>query len=291
MFDWKRLSKEEYALFGDCSVWEVRDLAIILSAFELELSGLYGDFRELFPVRRLIFDDSHNVIEEAYKDNFSKWLSYIMRSLSSETIEFHNINSKNDPIEAADDEGIMISIGSCCLNAKDFGEYLCADVDSGKIDFDVDKFADFLSGDGSAPSFKEVVSPMPVAEPAEPAEPVKNEKEIISDYFRGLRSVNLDKTKDKKVKLMKDLTEDLSGECTCTKKQAVDRIFKDKFGGSVDILKDKTGFRHLSFTRKVSSVLIEIEESKDPENRINRHENTEGFSYAKLPPCEKHPMK
>lgn len=274
MLEWKRFSREEYEMFGNLSVWTYHDLALMLAAVETETSGVYGDSKELFPVRGSIIDDSYSKIEKIYHDNYDKWLDYIMAGIKSGKISYVNLYGKNEKIPYMDEDATNnLSIEYCCINAGDFWGYLGDDSDSGKIAFDIDDFAAFMSGEGDAPSSKVLIEKVPA---------------LPSDYHKKLAEARHDPDKAKKEKLILFLTFDLSDGCTCTKKQACDRIFKDKFGGNENNLKRDTGYKYLMFTRKVSKVLKEIEK----DTKINRHENTDGFSYDKLPPtCIKHTRK
>jgi len=272
MFDWKRLSREDYEIFGNCMVWEADDLAVVMAAFKTEMSGVYGNSEELFPIRRLIFDNSHSDTEETFCDNYSKYFRIILKALGSQSIQYANVISKKDPEPEEENARAVVSKGLCCINTRDFLDYLIDNINSIDPEFDLDKFGQFLDGEGTAPSEKIVIS----------------QDKTLSEHMRDVAKERHKKSEPLKHSLVNFLAEDLSGGCTCTKRQACDRIYKEFYNNDEKRLKNDTGFGFLSFTRKVSKAIQQAEIGTG----VNRHENTEGFSPDKLPTtCSKHPKK
>jgi hypothetical protein len=290
MFDWIRLSKEDYELVANCKIIEFTDIAKVLASFEAEESGVYGDSQDLIEIERIIvIDREYSEIDKAFNELWDKWTDYLMSALMSGRISYANVTRKSEVSEPLEEGCIRVSYGVCAINANDFWDYLCDDVDSGNLDFDLDGLIEYLGGKGSAPSSRTIVKEIEVTKEIEVIKEIEVLKEVLpEDYHKKLANKKHAATKPLKSALYVFLEDDLSGNCTCTNKQSYERIFNEKYKGDNRYLKRETGGVFLSLKRAVSEVLQKIESG----TCINRHENTKGFSFDKLPPtCIKHPQK
>ena len=274
MFDWMRLSKEEYEVFANCKLLEFTDIAHCFSAFEAEESGIYGDNNELIEIERIIVENNEDSeIDKHYNKLWDKWTDLLMDALKSGRINYANVTSKEEVYEPLEAGSTRVHYGVCALNAKDFWDYVSDEVDNGNFDLDLDRLIEYMRGNGSAPSSKVAIEKVEV---------------LPEDYHKKLANKKYAPTKPLKSALFVFLEDDLSGDCTCTNKQSYERIFNEKYKGDNRYLKKETGYVFLSLKRAVSEVIKKIQS----DTCVNRHENTKGFSFDKLPAtCIKHPQK
>lgn len=270
MFDYQRLSKEYYEYMGKSSVWTFSDACVLLTSFELEVAGKFGDTDELHEIsrRNIMVSDSLTALEHDFKDTHWKWFMTLNKALSGGHVPFVNVPDGEEDMPPLDiPEGCGIPVQGCGVFFRDLLlQYLEDSSALSSSGIDLENLNDYLLGDGKAPS--------------------KYQDTKLRDYFSEQAKKRHDSVKDLKKGLVDFLLSDLAGGCTCTKKQAVDRIYKGKYDQDEAVLKKKTAYGLLMFSRKVSEAIKQIE--KNEKSGLNRHENTEGFSYDKIPACKKH---
>jgi len=270
VFGRRRLAREEYALMGRNPVWQLHDAVNLLTSFEMEQAGAFGETDELVEIKTLFsVIEPLSDIETAYDKVSTRWTELLHKALWDEEIPYANI-PKNGEVEPVLPEGAGRTVTDTGSFARDeLLLFLVRGVDAGDIELDLAVFRKYLLGQGNAP-----------------ATDTLQEKDVVSRHMKDLAQRSHDNEKPKQEALRKFLKEDLSGGCTCTKLQAVERIFRDKYREDEAYLKAQTGFKKLMFSRQVSKALIQIEEEE--KTGVNRHENTDGFNRLNVPPCLKH---
>ncbi|PLX83663.1 MAG: hypothetical protein C0617_11050 [Desulfuromonas sp.] len=283
MFEWQRFSKEDYKSYASNPVWTFWNTVVMMASFETEIVGGFGETDEFFIVDREAvinnglnneYDRDLTPVEQVFDEKYGKWNKCIFDALAHGGVK--HVDVPTSDYENYEEEGVVSvdsKMGS--FSRDDFLSWLSKSAKGGKIDVDIDALFEFLNGRGSAPSRKEVEIKVVELSPSE------------HHRRNAIKRHEVDKPKHKELKEF--LMADLSGGCTCTKRQACERIFRDKYRSSETYLKSETGYAYLSFTREVTGALKRIENQE--KTGINRHENTSGFSMSKVPPCTKHPAK
>lgn len=271
MVDYQRLAKEDYELLGRCHSWTTWDAKVMLASFEMESAGEFGDTQELFRFNVPADVDLLEGVEKTFHEKWSKWDAYIFPKMLSRKLPYANTPSVDAPDSPVD---IVCEDLDCCnISPKELIKCISADIKAEELSLDLNLLIEFLRGNSNAPS--RMIT--------------KSQKEALSEACRENAQKCHDADKPKHDALWQFLMDDLAGGCTCTKRQACDRIYRVRYRNDETYLKAQTGYKKLEFTRRVSEALIAIE--KRDKTGINRHENTEGFKIKNVPPCTKHPKQ
>lgn len=274
MLGYRRFAKEEYKLFGDFRIWTYDDAVNILASFELECSGQFGDSLELISINRtnMFSFGNPNEIEKKYTDVWTKWNDKLRTALWNGELLYCNVPGYDDePFDLPEDAGKTVETYSA-FRCRDLLRYINHLVKNGELNFNIREFINALNGNSNAPETTRIV----------------NVEIPPSDYLRKTAKKRHEPDKLKHKSLEMYLLDDLSGTCTCTVRQARERIFRDKYNDDPDYLKAETGYSKIMFDREVTKALKEIQKLHGGINRLTK---TEGFIAKKVPACKKHPQK
>jgi hypothetical protein len=270
---------------GKNPLWEYLDACTLLASFEMEVAKEFGETDELYSFRRLVSRKVMSNLEKSFHDKWGKWSEWLDKQLNS-FIPFANVLGREDePIDDSDGSKTIV-YSKASFTSKDLVQCLIDDASKNDISLDIVLLHDFLIGNATAPPryFQSVEK-----EVVKEVEKIIEVEVLPKVYFKNQADKSHASGNLKTDAFWKFLLDDLSGECTCTKKQASERLYKDKYLEDVKYLKRETGYKYLMMTRKVSKAIKEIE--KDKSSGFNRHENTKGFSHSKIPTCKKHKSK
>jgi hypothetical protein len=255
----------------------------------MEVAKEFGESDELYSFRRLVSRKVMSKLEKSFHDKWGKWSEWLEKQMNS-YIPFVNVLGREDePINDSDGSKTIL-YSKASFNRKDLMQCLTEAVASKEIVLDMQEFENFLKGKAIAPHrFIHTVVKVVEKEVVKEVEKIIEVEVLPKVYFKNQADKSHASGNLKTDAFWKFLLDDLSGECTCTKKQASERLYKDKYLEDVKYLKRETGYKYLMMTRKVSKAIKEIE--KDKSSGFNRHENTKGFSHSKIPTCKKHKSK
>lgn len=155
MSAYRRVSNEEYYLFGRIIVWTLDDTMNLLTSFELEDSGEFGESPKLIDFDRynMFFFGEPNEIELKYKNIYNKWHNLLFKAVSRCELPSCNVPCCNDEPEYDPPAGAgkQIDLTYCSFRRDDLLKYINKLISSGKLDFNLRKFIDYLNGESSAP--------------------------------------------------------------------------------------------------------------------------------------------
>lgn len=212
MSRYRRISKEEYYLFGRIIVWTLDDAMSLIASCELEYSGAYGESLELMGLNsnNMFFFGESNEIELKYKNVYNKWHNLLLKSLFKGEIKSCNVPCCNDDPEYAPvGDGKQIDLTYCSFKRDDLLKYINNLIKIGESDFNLRKFIDYLNGESSAPH-KYVKN----VEIEKIVEVVKTEyREMTKEEAAKLLSSA--KNRNAKDTVISYVTDMLSKECTC----------------------------------------------------------------------------
>lgn len=153
MFEFQRLSREDYELMGRSFTWTVQDVAILLTSFEMEISGAFGDSQELFLFNRRADLENIQGLEKVFHHTWGKWREFIRKALYSGDLPSGNAPKKTDAQHPPDPRAkIEIELDRCVVAPSEFLGYISEAVFDENKKFDMEAFISFLSGKGSAPA-------------------------------------------------------------------------------------------------------------------------------------------
>jgi hypothetical protein len=150
MFDFQRLSKEDYKYMGSNPLWEYLDACTLLASFEMEVAKEFGESEELYSFRRRVSRKVMSKLEKSFHDKWGEWSEWLEKQLDS-YIPFVNVLGREDePIDDSDGSKTIVYF-KASFNRKDLMQCLTEAVASKEIVLDMQEFDNFLKGKAIAP--------------------------------------------------------------------------------------------------------------------------------------------
>lgn len=152
MFEFQRLAKEDYELMGRCFSWTTEDARVLLTSFEMEVSGVLGDSLELYEFDRRANLETLEGLDKVFHETWEKWFEFLWKCMGSGDLPYANALKKSELDDPAEPGATVDEYMSRCnIVPSELLECISKAVAAGELDFDLETFQAFLSGHASAP--------------------------------------------------------------------------------------------------------------------------------------------
>lgn len=151
MFDFQRLAKEDYELMGRSLVWTYWDAGVLLSSYEMEVSGEFGTSKDLVSIRRFPSVGEITDVEKLFHGKWSKWTEWLQDEMYAGNLAFVNVPNRSVPEELPEVGVTSISQDRGTFSRDELLAALSVAAEAGKTDLDIVQFYKFLRGEGTAP--------------------------------------------------------------------------------------------------------------------------------------------
>jgi hypothetical protein len=296
MFGRRRLAKEEYALMGGNPVWSLSDAVNLLTSFEMEVMGAFGESGELIEITSLDIEEFTPGVIGIYSELSSKWIKCLHIALWDGDILYANMPERDDvPFDLPEGAGRTIT-GTGSFTRDELLTFIALSIHEEKIALDLKLLCDFLNGKGTAPARGvRVVEVEKIVERERVVEiftdVVKIEKvpptreEIFSAAASNIAQLRHSQNTPFKNELADRIKDYFSGDCHCTSKSAFEAI-KNQWPDE-DAMKADVKVGYYTLNEKIKDALVELEKA-DPEGIVRRNQ-AKGYSKEKTPTsCPKH---
>lgn len=188
MFEFQRLAKEDYELMGRCFSWTTEDARVLLTSFEMEVSGVFGDSQELYEFDRRANLETLEGLDKVFHKTWGKWFEFLWKYMESGDLPYANALKKGELNDPAD-PGATVDEYMCRCNIvpSELLECISKAVGAGELTFDLKTFQGFLAGHASAPEryVRVVKQPMDKKDMAAALASGRNEssKDEIREYI------------------------------------------------------------------------------------------------------------
>lgn len=259
MLGFNRLAKEDYVFMGRVEVWTLWDAVCLLTSFEMESTGAFGETEDLLKFERIKNGRDLEGPEKVFHATWDKWNMRLMAAMASPgVLPYANI------LDEKEIENSEVDFVDCCssFRARDLFGYLVSRVAKGGESLDLNILQDYLLGKGNAPA-REVVESVAVSMASKRHAASKPFKEalrgLIDDYF--------------------------SGGCRCTSKTAFEELKKQWRNEAEMKAEVKVGYYSLNELVKDALAVLE----KDDPEKVVRRNQAKGYSKEKIcTSCPKH---